>query len=79
MIKNMVDKIIKFIHKSKYREKLLELLKDLESNNLSKYDIKVIKWKKWFKRIRVWDIRIIFVNQYWYNEIVRINNRWDIY
>ncbi len=75
----MVDKIIKFIHKSKYREKLLELLKDLESNNLSKYDIKVIKWKKWFKRIRVWDIRIIFVNQYWYNEIVRINNRWDIY
>jgi len=36
----MVDKIIKFIHKSLYRDRLLKFLEDLENGNINQYDIK---------------------------------------
>ena len=36
----MVQKFLKFIEKSKYKDKLLEVIKDIYYNNLDKYDVK---------------------------------------
>ena len=77
--KNMVDKIIKFIHKSLYREKLLKFLEDLDFWDISNYDIKTIKWQKNTFRCRIWDVRIVFIKNWDNFEVVKIDNRWDIY
>jgi len=39
----MVEKHIKFIHKSIYREKLLLALEDIYQDNLQKYDVILLK------------------------------------
>ena len=75
----MVKKFLKFVHKSRYRDVLLKALKDLQDDNLADYDVKVLKWIPNQKRIRIWSIRIIFIEtEEWY-KIVEINNRGDIY
>lgn len=77
--KNMVDKIIKFIHKSLYREKLLKFLEDLDFWDISNYDIKQMKGQKNTFRCRIWDVRIVFIKNWDNFEVVKIDNRWDIY
>lgn len=75
----MVEKHIKFIHKSVYREKLLKLLKDLLEDTLDEYDIKSMHWFPNQKRIRIGNVRIVFERKDWKNKIVKIDNRGDIY
>lgn len=75
----MVDKIIKFIHKSLYREKLLKFLEDLDFWDISNYDIKQMKGQKSTFRCRIWDVRIVFIKNWDNFEVVKIDNRWDIY
>lgn len=75
----MVDKIIKFIHKSLYREKLLKFLEDLDFWDISNYDIKQMKGQKNTFRCRIWDVRIVFIKNWDNFEVVKIDNRWDIY
>lgn len=75
----MVDKVLKFIQKSKYREKLLLLLKDLADNNLQKYDIKSLKGLQNTYRIRIGTIRVVFHRLWEKNSIIDIDNRGDMY
>lgn len=75
----MVQKFLKFIEKSKYKDKLLEVIKDIYYNNLDKYDVKPLSWKQWHYRIRVGSVRIIFVKTSEKNLIVTVDNRGDIY
>jgi len=75
----MVDKIIKFIHKSLYRERLLKFLEDLEKGNIDQYDIKPYQGTKNTFRCRIGNVRIIFEKTdswYW---VIKIDNRGDIY
>ena len=75
----MVDKVIKFIHKSQYREKLLKFLEDLDFWDISNYDIKAMKGQKNTFRCRIWDVRIVFIKNWNKFEVIKIDNRWDIY
>lgn len=75
----MVDKVIKFIHKSLYREKLLQFLEDLTLWDISNYDIKPMRWQKNTFRCRIWNVRIVFIKNENKFEVVKIDNRWDIY
>ena len=75
----MVDKIIKFIHKSLYRDRLLKFLEDLENGNINQYDIKPYQWAKNTFRCRIWNVRIIFEKTKTGYGVVKIDNRGDIY
>ncbi len=77
--KCMVKKHVKFIAKSKYKNKLLKFLEDLESWNIQWYDIKILQWYEWYFRVRIGDVRIIFTYQNKLPFVVKIDNRGDIY
>jgi hypothetical protein len=38
-----------------------------------------LKWTKTLYKIRKWKIRIIFMKSEQWNEVVKINSRWDVY
>jgi len=75
----MVEKHIKFIQKSLYREKLLKLLEDFLDDSLEEYDIRPMHWFPDQKRIRIGNVRIVFTKKNWKNLIIKIDNRGDIY
>lgn len=75
----MVDKILKFISKSLYKQRLLKLLYDLGKNNLGEYDIKTIIGYQNHFRVRIGNVRIIFEKQWKNNIVKKIDNRWDVY
>ena len=77
--KIIVEKFIKFIEKSQYKDLYLQIVRDIYVDNLSQYDIKPLVWKKWFFRLRVWKIRFIYKKTLKWNRIVDVDNRWDIY
>ncbi len=75
----MVEKFLKFIAKSQFKGILLKVLQDIYDDNLSKYDVKTIEWKKWYYRLRKGNIRFIFKKTENWNRVIDIDNRWDIY
>ena len=75
----MVEKLIKFLEKSQNKDLYLQILRDIYDNNLDQYDIKPLKWKSGFFRLRVWKIRFIYRKTSEWNRIVDINSRWDVY
>lgn len=56
----MVQKFLKFIETSPYKERLLSILEDIYHDRLEEYDIKPLKGLKNHYRIRVGSVRIIF-------------------
>ena len=75
----MIKKFLKFIQKSPYRNILLKIAKDIQSNNLWWYDLKPMVWMKSTYRIRKWDVRIIFKKEGENIIILKVDNRWDVY
>lgn len=75
----MVEKFLKFIEKSQYKNVLLKTIFDIKTNNLSWYDVKTFKGVKWAYRIRKWDVRIIFKRDWEKVKILKVDNRWDVY
>ncbi len=75
----MVEKFMKFIEKSQYKEVLLKTIIDIKSNNLANYDLKPYKGIKKAFRIRKWDVRIVFRKEWDRVIIMKVDNRWDVY
>jgi hypothetical protein len=75
----MVQKFIKFIEKSQYKNRLLQVIQDIYLDNLDWYDLKQIVNAKDHYRIRERTVRVIFEKASNWNLIKEINNRWDIY
>lgn len=75
----MVQKFIKFIKKSAYKDVLQKILQDIYDDRLDTYDIEPLAGKKWYFRLRKWTIRFIFKKTPTGNRVIEVNNRWDIY
>jgi len=75
----MVKRYVKIIMKSKYKDKLLQMVSDIAHDNLSVYNVKKLAWKKDMYRIRIGNVRCVFVRTTTGNAIVLIDNRWDVY
>lgn len=75
----MAKQFIKFLQKSPYKDRLLRVMKDIYENNLDMYDIKPLIGQLWYFRIRIGNVRVIFIKTPEGNKIVEINNRGDIY
>ncbi len=75
----MVKRYVKIIMKSKYRDALLQMVADIAADALWWYDVKRLSGKKNLYRIRIGDVRCVFVRTATGNNIVLIDNRWDAY
>lgn len=69
----------KYIDKNPFKLELQKIIKDIENNKLSDYQIiPLIGYNNYF-RIRKWKIRIVFIKNIDWNEIKAVDTRWDIY
>lgn len=75
----MVKSWEKYISKNKLKWELQKIIEDISNNNLSDYSIKKLKWYDNYFRIRKWKIRIVFIKNDEWNEIVAVDTRWNIY
>ena len=71
----MVKRYVKIIMKSKYKDKLLQMIADISHDNLSSYDVKKLIGKSDMYRIRIGNVRCVFVRSSAGNKIVQIDSR----
>jgi len=71
----MVKSYVKIIMKSRYKDKLLQLVDDIASDNLRSYDLKKLSGKNNLYRVRIGDVRCVFVRDPKGNRIIKINSR----
>ena len=69
----------KYISKNKFRNELKKIVEDISNDDLSWYVLVKLKWYKNHYRIRKGKIRIVFIRQSIWNEIVAVDTRWDVY
>lgn len=69
----------KYIQKNVLKNELKKIIEDISNDNLQDYEIKALSWYKNYYRIRKWKIRIVFIKNNSWNEIVAVDTRWDIY
>lgn len=65
--------------KSKYKDKLLQMIKDISNNDLASYDIKKLSTNQEMYRIKIGNIRCIYMREDGTNKIVTIETRGDVY
>jgi hypothetical protein len=77
----MVLDWVKFLRKQDINIsiKIYEVIEQILSWNFDWLDIKPLKWRYWFYRCRIWNIRIVFINMKWSISVYKIWTRWDIY
>ena len=75
MVKNWQKQLNKY-SKVFWLEKIVE---DILLNNLSSYDVIRLSWYSDLFRLRKWKIRVIFRANSSIIEIIKIDNRWDVY
>jgi len=75
----MVEKWKKQLLKLDKNWTIKQIVKDIISGDLDKYEIKKLSWYKDIFRIRKWKVRIIFKKANWKNILLNIETRWDVY
>ena len=72
-----MDKVLKFLRKltKSQREKLDVLIVKIISWDIENLDISKISWHDDLYRIRSWNIRIIFREEWEHNNIINIDRR----
>jgi mRNA-degrading endonuclease RelE of RelBE toxin-antitoxin system len=75
----MTKKFLKFIEKSPYKDRFLDIIEDIYRDRLDQYDIKPLVGRQNQYRLRVGSVRFIFEKTHQGNMIIDVNNRGDIY
>ena len=72
---------MKFLSKldKNIRLKLEKVIENILNNDFDNLDIQPLIWKKWYFKVRVWKIRVIFTKSKDENIIDKIDYRWDVY
>jgi len=69
--------LLKLDRKNRY--KLEIMIEKILENKFEGLSLSPLKWKEWYFRVRVWKIRIVFIQWGEGNIIEDIWYRWDIY
>lgn len=77
MTKSWIKFLLKLDSKTKF--KLEIIITKILNNDFDWLNIQSLIWKKWYFKIRVWKIRVIFIKNKDENIIDDIWYRWDIY
>lgn len=77
----MVEQYRKFIEKlEKTKQQTFQkAIKAILDNNFDMYDVKLLVWEKWLRRLRIWKFRITFRTSPEWNKIIKIETRGDVY
>lgn len=78
MRQNMVQSRLKYARKSRYQKQIFQFLRDLDTGNISGYQMKKLQWHDVWS-VRIGNLRILLKKHNNHLEVWQIQERWDVY